>query len=373
MEKIFFFWNELKSTFWFLPIIIILFAIIIALSLLNLDQYLELPEDGYWNYIFIGSADSARSVLTTISSAMVGVTGTVFSVTLVALTIASNQFGSRLIKNFMHIRLNQVVLGTYVATFVYCLFVLNAIKENDNIQFIPKLSILIALIMATANIILLVIFIHGIAVMIQADNVIANIAASISKDIKTLFPEKLGEEGGSFDDDELIKIKKEYSKKTNIPSPKTGYLQYIDGKSLMENMTEMKGLVELYFRPGGHLVEGEYIACLYTEEKLEEEHVKKVQGHFIFGTTRTSQQDMEFSVHQMVEIASRALSPGINDPYTAMACIDNLTSTLSYLCTVEFPSPLRFDKEKKLRVIADTMKFETIMDAAFNQIREYAE
>lgn len=372
MEKLSFFWNELKSTFWFLPIVIIVVAIAIALSLLNLDQNIDMPEFGIWKFIFIESPDSARSVLTTISSAMIGVTGTVFSVTLVALTIASNQFGSRLIKNFMHIRLNQVVLGTYVATFVYCLFVLNAIKENDNIDFIPRFSILVALVVATCNIILLVIFIHGIAVMIQADNVIANISASISKDIDTLFPEKIGDEQKTLRDDEIDNYKNSYSFKTKIASPRNGYLQYIDGKSLMEKVVKLNGMIELYFRPGYHLVKDEYLATLYTNEELDTDEIKKIQEQFIFGTTRTAQQDMEFSIHQMVEIASRALSPGINDPYTAISCIDYLSSTLSYLSHAQFPSPFRFDEEKKLRVIANTMKFEGLMDASFNQIREYA-
>lgn len=89
------------------------------------------------------------------------------------------------------------------------------------------------------------------------------------------------------------------------------------------------------------------IGCVFLTKKSQKNFDKTLQNHFILGTSRTSQQDMEFSIHQMVEIASRALSPGINDPYTAISCIHNLSSTLSYLCTVELPSPLRFDEEKK--------------------------
>jgi len=95
-------------------------------------------------------------------------------------------------------------------------------------------------------------------------------------------------------------------------------------------------------------------------------------NQFIIGKTKTSQQDIEYSIHQMVEIASRALSPGINDPYTAIACIDNLTSTMSYLAQAKFPSKYRFDEEAKLRVIANTLDFEKVLDAAFNQIRQFS-
>jgi uncharacterized membrane protein len=100
---------------------------------------------------------------------------------------------------------------------------------------------------------------------------------------------------------------------------------------------------------------------------------KKIQDDFIIGKVRTPLQDAEFSIHQMVEVAARALSPGVNDPYTAIACIDNLTSVMCYLAGVEFPSPYRYDMQDKLRVIADNHTFSGMLNAAFNQIRQYGE
>lgn len=95
-------------------------------------------------------------------------------------------------------------------------------------------------------------------------------------------------------------------------------------------------------------------------------------GHFVIGSTKTAQQDLEFSIHQMVEIAARALSPGVNDPYTAIACVDNLASTMAYLAQAEFPSRYRYDAEGVLRVHADALEFEGVLDAAFNQIRQFS-
>ena len=371
MKKLLFFWNELKATFWFVPVLIILFSILLSVGLVVLDSVINLPQNNFTRFFFVNSADSARSILSTISGAMIGVAGTVFSVTLVALTLASSQFGPRLIKNFMYVRLNQVVLGSYISTYLYCLFVLTAIKE-EGYTFIPALSILVAIFVAMANIVLLIVFIHRIAVSIQADKVISDISAFISSQVKVLFPERMGEEADNQESYDLTTIKSDFSKSISVKSPKSGYLQYIDSETLMEIVTRNNALLELQIRPGSFLVEGMEIGMLHSNEKIDDEEVAKILQQLVIGATKTAHQDLEFSIHQMVEIAARALSPGVNDPYTAIACIDNLTASLCYLATAKFPSKFRFDKEKNLRIIANTLDFEGILDAAFNQIRQFS-
>lgn len=371
MKKLLFFWNELKATFWFVPVLIILFSVLLSVGLVVLDSFINLPQNNFTRFFFVNSADSARSILSTISGAMIGVAGTVFSVTLVALTLASSQFGPRLIKNFMYVRLNQVVLGSYISTYLYCLFVLTAIKE-EGYTFIPALSILVAIFVAMANIVLLIVFIHRIAVSIQADKVISDISAFISSQVKVLFPERMGEEADNQESYDLTAIKSDFSKSISVKSPKSGYLQYIDSETLMEIVTRNNALLELQIRPGSFLVEGMEIGMLHSNEKIDDEEVAKILQQLVIGATKTAHQDLEFSIHQMVEIAVRALSPGVNDPYTAIACIDNLTASLCYLATAKFPSKFRFDKEKNLRIIANTLDFEGILDAAFNQIRQFS-
>jgi uncharacterized membrane protein len=372
MKKLIFFWKELLASFWFVPVLIIGLSIVLSIGLVTIDSYIKLSHDGWLRLFFVNSADSARSILATISGAMIGVAGTVFSVTLVALTLASSQFGPRLIKNFMYVRLNQVVLGSYISTYLYCLLVLNTIKDNDNYNFIPSISILVAIFAAIMNIILLIVFIHQIAVSIQADKVISDISDLIARQVRTLFPERMGNELNNetvFDEDAAFSA---YSRKTSIKSSKAGYLQYIDGERLMKIVTENDTLIKLYHRPGSFLVEGEEIAVLCSNQELEDEFLKNIPDQFIFGKTKTSQQDLEFSIHQMVEIAARALSPGVNDPYTAISCIDNLTATLCYLAKAKFPSKYRVDKDANLRVIAEVLDFEGVLDAAFNQIRQFS-
>lgn len=371
MKKLLFYYKESMATFWFVPVLIIVLSVILAIGLVTLDSFLIIPKEGWFRFFLVSSSDSARSILSTISGAMIGVAGTVFSVTLVALTLASSQFGPRLIKNFMYVRLNQIVLGSYVATYLYCLLVLTVIKGGDDYTFIPSISILMAIFVAIANIILLILFIHKIAISIQADKVVADISVFIANQVKTLFPEKMGEE---TDKDDLVDVSAEissYQERTSIISPKTGYLQYIDREALMEAVIEHDTLLQLYHRSGSYLVEGVEIGTLYSKNQWEKDKLEIILDQFVIGQTKTSQQDLEFSIYQMVEIASRALSPGINDPFTAISCIDNLTATMSYLAQTKFPSKYRYDEERKLRIIADALNFEGVLDAAFNQIRQY--
>jgi len=372
MKKLLFFWNELKSTFWFIPVLIILLSILFSIGFVFLDENIEMYKDGLPKYFLVNNPDSARSILSTISGAMIGAAGTVFSVTLVALTLASSQFGPRLIKNFMHVRLNQVVLGSYISTYLYCLLVLNAIKETDGDVFIPSVSILVAIVVAILNIILLIVFIHNIAISIQADKVVSDISDFIAKQVVTLFPEKMGDEHENEKIIDLDKIRSGFKHSISVKCPKSGYLQYIDNGSLMETVKDLNGVFELYFRPGAYMVEGMEIGKLQTSQEIEKEALEKITSNLVIGKTKTSQQDLEFSIHQMVEIAARALSPGVNDPYTAITCIDNLTATLSYLAQAKFPSRYQYDDENNLRLISDILDFEGVLDAAFNQIRQFS-
>ncbi|MEX1122870.1 MAG: DUF2254 domain-containing protein [Balneolales bacterium] len=373
MKKVLFFWKELIATFWFLPVIIIGFSVALSIGLLTLDSKVTISQEGWIRFFLVNNSDSARSILSTISGAMIGVAGTVFSVTLVALTLASSQLGPRLIQNFMYIRLNQVVLGSYISTYLYCLLVLNAVSEDNEFTFIPSISILAAILAAITNIILLIVFIHQIAINIQADKVISDISDIISKQVKALFPQKMGEEK-----EEEVKVKRalaisDYQNHIIIKSPyKSGYIQYIDSNVLIEIVAGRNALLELNHRPGQYVVRGAELGILHSNADLKKDALDKLSNQFVIGKTKTSQQDLEFSIHQMVEIGSRALSTGVNDPFTTITCIDNLTATMSHLAQVEFPSKYRFDDEGSLRVIANTLNFEGVLDAAFNQIRQFS-
>ncbi len=208
---------------------------------------------------------------------------------------------------------------------------------------------------------------------IQADKVVSDISKSISKQVETLFPEKMGEE---IENEEYVNVTaaiSKYPEQNSIKSPKSGYIQYVDNEALMKIITRHDALLELDCRPGNHLVEGAAIGKIFSNGEWKKNEIEKIVSQYVIGNTKTSQQDLEFSIQQMVEIAARALSPGVNDPYTAITCVDNLTSIMCYLAQAKFPSKYRFDEDGNLRIIADTLDFEGILDTAFNQIRQFSE
>jgi uncharacterized membrane protein len=365
-------WEKLNASFWFIPILMLLITIGSAIGFIYLDSRIQLSHDGVLRYLLPAGVDSAKSILTIIAGAMMGIAGTVFSITLVVLTLASSQLGSRLVRNFMYDKLNQVVLGTYVSSFVYCLIVMSSLKDNDSFNFVPAISVLAALALAIAGIILLVIFIHHVSMSIQSDKVISDISEAMSKSIRKLFPEGIGHDEEKQAPD-IASLQQKYAFKTEVRSKRSGYLQSIDGQGLMNIAHEKDYLIILLNRPGDFLVQDMVLCKVFCIEECDKELHEKIQDDFMIGKVRTPLQDAEFSIHQIVEIAARALLPGVNDPYTAIACIDNLTSVMCYLTGVEFPSPYRYDTKGKLRVIAKIHTFSGMLNAAFNQLRQYAE
>ena len=362
--------EKLNASFWFIPILMLLITIGSAIGLIYLDSRIQFSNDGVLRYLLPASVDSARSILTIIAGAMMGIAGTVFSITLVVLTLASSQLGSRLVRNFMYDKLNQVVLGTYVSSFVYCLIILSSLKEIESFQFVPAFSVIVAIATAIAGIVLLIIFIHHVSMSIQSDKVISDISEAMSKSIRKLFPEGIGNEE-EVQAPDVNSLKQEYALKMEVRCKRSGYLQSIDGQGLMNIAQDIDGIIILQHRPGDFVVQDMVLCDVHCNEEYDQEVSEKIQNDFNIGKVRTPLQDAEFSIHQMVEVAARALSPGVNDPYTAIACIDNLTSVMCYLTGVEFPSAYRYDKQDKLRVITDNHTFSGMLNAAFNQIRQY--
>ncbi|HSL86347.1 MAG TPA: DUF2254 domain-containing protein, partial [Bacteroidales bacterium] len=364
--------EKLKASFWFIPILMLMITIGSAIGLLYLDSQIQFSHDNALRYLLPASVDSARSILTIIAGAMIGVAGTVFSITLVVLTLASSQLGSRLVRNFMYDKLNQVVLGSYVSSFVYCLIILSSLKENESFHVVPAISVFVALALAIAGIILLIIFIHHVSMSIQSDNVISDISEAMSKSIRKLFPEEIGHEEEKQASC-IDSLQQKYALKLEVRCKRSGYLQSIDGQGLMNTAQDNDCIIILHHRPGDFLVQDMVLCEVLCNKECDKEVHEKIQDDFIIGKIRTPLQDAEFYIHQMVEVAARALSPGVNDPYTAIVCIDNLTSVMCYLAGVEFPSPYRYDTKDKLRVITDNHTFSGMLNAAFNQIRQYGE
>ncbi len=371
--RLIYFWGLLQTSFWFIPLIIVFMAIGASFGLVYIDSIITYQPPGFFQFFSTGSADSARSILSTIAGAMLSVAGVVFSITLVALTLASSQFGSRLLRNFMHDRLNQTVLGTYIATFIFCLLVMRTVKSDTGIVFIPDISVIFAIVLAIGNIFLLIVFIHHISVSIQADQVISQTAVNLKNGIRRLFPEEEEKEETGKDNEKLAnELKKTFPVTDIVINNNDGYIQSTHIEYLIRLAAENDLLISIDNRPGFFLTENIELARIYAKKSCDDEIKQRIRSAFILGNKRTPTQDAEFAIHQMVEIAARALSPGVNDPYTAITCIDKLTATMCSLTRACFPSPRRYDDDNNLRVIRSRpLTFSGMMDAAYNLIRQY--
>ncbi|WP_342347903.1 DUF2254 domain-containing protein [uncultured Nitrospira sp.] len=366
--------NKLRSSLWLIPTCMAIAAIFLSLAVPYLDAFYSPKNIDSLQWLSNMGPEGAMTLLSTIAGSMITIAGVVFSITIVALTLASGQFGPRLLGNFLRDRGNQIVLGTFVATFLYCLLVLRTIHVDPD-GYTPYWGTLVGLLLAVCSLGVLIYFMHHIAVSIQAPNLIASVYEELEEDLTRLFPEQLGTE----------EEKKGNRKETNIPqlldrierdgleikAEIGGYLQAVENNALLEIAREQNLVVFLHYRPGHFITKGASLAKIIVLGPMADFVSHSINKQMICGAHRTQEQDIEFSVLQLVEVAVRALSPGINDPFTCINCIDHLSAILCQLCQRSFPSPFRYDSEGILRVIAPSVTFEGVLNAAFNQIRQH--
>jgi uncharacterized membrane protein len=371
--RIFKTWDRVRSSFWFLPAVMAGGAMVLAFTTVALDKpatdWLTLN----WGWTFTSGAEGVSSLLGAIAGSMITIAGVVFSMTLVALSLASSQLGPRLLRNFMRDTTTQTVLGTFVATFLYCLLVLRVIRRADEIAYVPHLSVTLCVLLAVVSVGVLIYFIHHVSVSMQANEIVARVGTELIEGIERLFPETIGQGAPRIptkppDADFLDTFDREARP---VGSAGDGYLQFVDGDALMALAMKEDVVIRLERRPGHYVVATRPLVLVWPGNRVTDQLMDLVNSAFALGNQRAAGQDIEFAVNQLVEIAIRALSPGVNDPFTAMTCVDHLGSALCRLAQRDIPSPYRHDTEDHLRVISPVFTFPDVTDAAFNQIRQY--
>jgi uncharacterized membrane protein len=367
------YWNLVRSSFWFVPANMTVVAVALALVGVSVDEPLTEWLAFHLGWTFAGGAEGASAVLGVIAGSMITIAGVVFSMTLIALSLASSQLGSRLLRTFMRDTSTQVVLGTFIATFVYCLLVLRTIRHAEGFEFVPHLSVSFGVVLAVGSVGVLIYFIHHVSVSIQANEIAAHIGEELIERIDRLFPKQIGQEGprvaGDPPDPAFIEAFDGTARP--VAGDEDGYLQIIDGDALLALATAEDLVVRLERKPGHYVVAGCPLLLIWPGSRVTDQLAKQVQSLFVLGNQRTSDQDIEFGVNQLVEMAVRALSPGINDPFTAIACVDQLGSALCRLAARDMPSPYRYDRQNQLRLIARADTFRGIVDATFTPLRQY--
>jgi uncharacterized membrane protein len=369
--------EDIRSSYWFVPALMAFAALILGATIVYVDA--EIGSD--WldglSWYQSNKPDGAQEVLSTIAGSAITVAGVVFSITIVSVSFAASQYGPRVLTNFMADRGNQVTLGTFTATFLYCLIVLRTIRGGDEGDFVPDLAIIVALLLALCSIAVLIFFIHHVPRSIHVNSVVAGIGRQLIASFEKRFPEFVGREAAARHLEEItVPTALRFGPPDSpdaapIRSRETGYIEAINDERLMELASRSKLVLRLRYQPGDYIHAGRTIALAWPPEQLSDELIQGLQGTFVVGSRRTPLQDDRFLVDELVEIGTRALSPGVNDPFTAITCLDWLGAALSEAARRKLPSPYRLDDENALRVIADPVTFAGYLARALGQFRQY--
>jgi uncharacterized membrane protein len=359
---------NLRTSFWFVPGLMVVAAVLLAAIVLWLDAVLAEADLPPW--VYTGGADGARALLSTIAGSMVTVAGVGFSITIVALVLASTQFGPRLLILFLRDRTSQATLGIFVATFTYCVLVLRTIRGPEEVggAFVPQVGMTVAIGITLLSVGVLVYFFHHVAVTIQAPTLVATVARDVEHAIDRLVHPSIGSGGP-------VPVP------ADVPDPlrdggifpaRTGYVQVIDDTALFEQAKRHDLTIRILTRPGLFVSAANPVMAVRPAQRLDDRGLAMaLSSTIIVGDTRTAEDDIEFSIRQLVEVALRALSPAINDPFTAMAAVDWLGAALTRLAVHEWPPRFRYDGSRTLRIVAEVPTFGGVTHTIFSRIRHY--
>ncbi len=341
-------WDRLRSSFWFLPALMGLGAILLSFALVFVDLRMSagLNREPRWFLTF--GPEGARAILGAIAGSMITVAGLTFSITMLTLQLASSQFGPRLLRTFLRDRGNQVVLGTFISTFLYCLLVLRTVRGTEEASFVPHLSVAAGVLFAVASLGVLIFFIHHTAHSIRLETILAELADETRVAVERLYPQEVGREPPP----EPVALPDFDGEARPVLARRGGYVQIVDHEPLMRLAAEHDLVLRLDAGPGRFVVVGEPVLTAWPHDRATDEAAAALAGAIVMGDERTPRQDLDFSLRRIVEIGQRALSPGLNDPTTACYCIDRLREALIHLARHERPSHLRSDETGRVRLVA---------------------
>lgn len=375
--------DRLRSSYWFLPSLMAVGALLLSVVTLTLDQSLGSTRLPLLSALGgMNRPDGARALLSTVAGSLITVAGVVFSMTLVGLSLASQQFGPRLVGNFMRDRGNQLVLGAFVATFLYCLMVLRTVRSADvaagAAAFVPHLSVAVALALTLVSLGVLIYFIHHTAESIQVSYVLARVGRALTQQILA-FPEAAAEAArdeasasdGAAPEGPPPELPEGFAAEAvTLRAQRAGYVQAIDLAGLVALAQEHDAVVRLHHPPGSFLMLDGPLADVFPE-KASEALAGRIEGSYVLGAVRTPQQDPYFLFDQLLEVAVRALSPGINDPFTAISCIDRMAESVNLLARRRLPSTFLSDAEGALRLIVPRPEIGELVEHLFGELRAH--
>jgi uncharacterized membrane protein len=350
----------LNETFWLLPAAMVAVGILLAVGLISVDRNSMVPD---WlvtsAWLYNGGATGARTLLGAVASSTIGVAGTVFSITIAALSLAAGQMGPRLLRNFTRDRGNQFTLGTFLGTFSYALMVLRSVRTESEGAFIPHLSLTVGIFLAFVCVATLVFFVGHMSTRINVDTVIELVSDDVRSAIRRLTRTEPQPEPPSDDI---------WEGAVPVSDERSGYLQQLQADDLADWAVKHGTSLRLLVRPGDYVFPGAPVAEMIPAAEGAGDAIREATA---LGPNRVSSQDLEFTVRQLVEVAVRALSPGINDPHTAVAVLDRLGAALCSCVPVHLNSGVLL-RANRVALVVPAVDYDGLTDGMFHLIRQNA-
>lgn len=371
-SKILNFWYMIKSNLWFTPALYCLVYFVSTIGLVAFDLYyikgdIELPP-----FFFKGTIEETRSLIIPLMSAMITMATLAISITVVVLSLAASQLGPRLLITFMSDRTTKSYIGMFFGVIVSC-FILALVLHDMEVKpdgFLPYLTINAVFFLCFMNLFVLLGFVNHASHLGIADNVVLSVSNDLYKAIDKLENREEGEKDS--DTKGQKKWPDDFAKKSvPIFFGKNGYIQHIDYNELRHLCEEHNAKIEVKVKAGHFIIKGEEYVRIYPKQETQSKLIEKIHACFIIGEQRTPTQDLEYSIRHLVEIAIRALSPGINDSFTALHVIDHLAAGISKLFDKQLRSTYVFNEDGKMPLVKCLQTTENdIVSSAFDQILE---
>lgn len=365
----------IRTNFWFIPTLLAVIAVIAGVLVVELDVAIN-RESLIPLYM---SIESARLALSTIAGSMITIASLVFSMTLVALTMVSRQLGPRLLLRFMDDRPTQVVLGIFIATFLFSLIVLLRVGDDAHAGVVPGLGVLLSATLAIAALGGMFHFFDHVSKRIQADSMIGELGHDLQQAIEQFVEQS---QSGNHvptaaDEAEIARCFLRNDRIMKIHQPQSGYLRRLHTVSLTSLCHDEDLILRTEIRPGQYVLEGQHVLTAASRttptHEWSDDIEKRLAKLMVVSGKRMPEATIEFEVDALVEVALRALSPGVNDPFTAMACIDQLSNGARLLMSIEKAQIVTRDSDETVRIIHTPEPFERLLKRSFEPVIEAAD
>lgn len=363
---------RLGQSLWFLPTVAVIGAMILSVVLVQVDR-LNPTFASSFPLIFGGGPEGARGMLEAVASTMIVSAATTFSITIVALALTSSQFSPRVLRTFMGDRSNQVVLATFMAAFVYAILVLRTIRtadEDGSGIFVPNVAVTGAILLAVVSLGMLIYFIHHIATRIQVSEIAAAVTTETLEAVRRTYPAA----DAALDAHEVDRPADPVGagEPGAVPARRSGYLADFNAEALIASAAKADAIVRLEAAPGDWVQEHVTVFSAWPAARATHSLSAELDRHLTLGDQRSMSQDVGFGIQQLVDIGTKAVSPGINDPTTAITCLDRLGQVLVEVGRRRDRPAGRTDGDGQLRLIAVLVSWPALVDLSFDQLRHFS-